>query len=118
MLINAFLFPSSAVPTASMISETSSTIKASWTAAPNPQYDIAEYELALQFPVGTVIQTVRVPAAAGATHTFEGLQSGSEYGILVKAFHTGGIEVSTDAPIMAMVWTSKSSLLLKIASLF
>ena len=76
--------------------------------APNPTYDIAEYEVTLQQTGSTDIQTQRVAAVAGATHTFENLQSGSEYTIVYKGYHPEGILIETTEQITGVVWTCKS----------
>ncbi|XP_033630307.1 uncharacterized protein LOC117292389 [Asterias rubens] len=73
--------------------------------APDPTYDIAEYEVTLQQTGSTDIQTQRVAAVAGATHTFENLQSGSEYTIVNKGYHPEGILIKTTDPITGVVWT-------------
>ena len=93
------------LPGASIDSQTTSSFKVSWADAPNPTDGIKQYVLTLQYPPGTAVNTVLVDAVAGASHTFEGLNAGQEYGVRVDAVLQDDTRIEVN--VNDVVWTCK-----------
>ncbi|XP_022095362.1 uncharacterized protein LOC110981781 [Acanthaster planci] len=72
------------------------SITISFAEAPNPADNIGQYIISLEQPPGTVIETVRVDAVAGATYTFQGLNVAQFYTVRVDAELADGLPLAVN----------------------